>query len=133
MDRVTFMGFQTHAREQYNAYIALVKIYPRFMDCLYPKYMLLCNCIELSLKAVLLRNKLYTPPELKRKFGHNIDKLAEEVNKLMSSPNFNKNEIEVINVLSLYHKNRLFTYPETGTKTLPVLIDVVNICERLVW
>ena len=57
-----------HASKQYKAYKSLAENSSSSMDHFYPKYMLLCNCIELSLKARLLSDKLYNPDELKNEF-----------------------------------------------------------------
>lgn len=74
------------AKEFYLTYIVIKEDQPPKHDFLSMKHYLLCHALELTLKGWLVDTGNYNEEILKRRFGHNLENLADEVNQVYGSP-----------------------------------------------
>jgi hypothetical protein len=90
--------------------------------------------IELGLKA-FLRTKGITTAELKREYGHDLEKLFEDAidrGLIAQIGEITDADVEdVVPLLGRYYREREFEYLVTGVKELPRIDLVESFCDRL--
>lgn len=135
MKRITPALLRRNAEEHLMAYRDLkcncgVKGSMYLLDI---RYFLLCRCLELFFKSIILEKEVFSANDLKQYFGHDLVKLAKGACVYMSLITLNKQERSMLEVLNGYYKYKLLEYPEIGSRTYPAIGDVEAFCERFVW
>src|SRR5260370_19550215 len=70
------------AMEQYLAYVVITEDPMARHDFLAVKHGLLCQALELALKSLLVDTDNYNEEDLIIRFGHDLEKVAQEVKRL---------------------------------------------------
>jgi HEPN domain-containing protein len=106
------------AADFYAAYHTLTKASPNALPPSWPRYFLLSHSIELTLKAFLAVHGK-TSEELRKKFGHDLNKLLKEATNrgLVLGPDARKD----IALLEIAHNNHWARYPNEDSKPVVVI------------
>lgn len=126
------IALNRYATEHFKAFKILKDNTKSDTDLMYIKYYLLCRCLELCFKEHIVFNGICPFEDLANKYGHNLLVLmndAESINYI----DINSQEETIVKVLNNYYNSKEFEYPKTGLKTFPVIEDVEELCNRLVW
>lgn len=73
------------AMEFYQTYVVLVEDKSKRHDFIGMKYYTVCHALELALKSLLIDTGNYNEPQLINKFGHDLEKAANEVLQIYGS------------------------------------------------
>lgn len=123
-------GFLFYSKVYYKAFKKLDDLSHNKVEFYPATYFLASHSIELVLKSVL-RAKKYTLDQLSgRKFGHNLEGLAEEIKK-KKYIFLSKKEMAIIRFTNFWYKQKLYEYHTIGSKNLPDSGDLSFACSSL--
>src|SRR5438067_1667574 len=99
------------AMEQYLAYVVITEDKSRRHDFLAVKHGLLCQALELALKSLLVDTGGYNETNLIERFGHSLEKVAQEVKRLYDPIPELDICIGWIQILNPDYRSRGYLYP----------------------
>jgi hypothetical protein len=102
----------TTALEFYQTYVVIEENKPQDSNFIGMKHYLLCHALELTLKSWLVDTGKYNEDKLKKKFGHDLEKLANAVKHEYDEPIPELNACSgYIQVLNPDYKSKGYEYP----------------------
>jgi hypothetical protein len=98
----------------------------------WPTYFLVCQALELYLKAFLRANDV-PAKYLKDKIGHDLQRACHEAKQkgLDKIVNLTKDEEQMIEILNPHYQNRDFQYKNDGEFTLVHLNGLISLLDRI--
>jgi len=102
------------AMEFYQTYAVLEEVNSPRHDFIAMKHFLLCHALELALKGLLVDTGQYNEDELKAKFGHDLEKLANKVKQVYGSFPEVDACMGFISILNPDYKSKGYEYPING-------------------
>jgi len=128
MDRYTSMGISNDAREFLEAAQLVRREKPVTFR---PTYFLVCQSLELSLKAYL-RGSGYSDEQLRR-IGHNLDQCvsAAKATGVEGYVRLSEADIAAVAAINPYYQFKDFQYSVSGYKSFPHPDVLMELAERL--
>jgi len=128
MDRYTSMGVSNRARDFLDAAQIVRRMKPVTFA---PTYFLVCQSIELSLKAYL-RGSGHSDKQLRR-LGHNLDECVTAATAAGIDSHFRLTEADVAAIAAInpYYEFKDFQYSTSGYKSFPHPDFLIELAERL--
>lgn len=128
MDRYTSMGISNDAREFLDAAHLVRRDKPEWFA---PTFLLVCQSIELSLKAYL-RGTGYSDKQL-RQLGHDLDEsvAAARAAGVESHVSLSEADVAAISMINRYYLSKDLQYSTAGYKSYPPPDLLLGLAERL--
>jgi hypothetical protein len=128
VDRYTSMGISNDAREFLDAAHLVRREKPVWFA---PTYLLVCQSIELSLKAYL-RGSGYSDKQLRR-LGHDLDACVASARAagVESHVNLSEADVAAVAVINSYYHSKDLQYSTSGYKSYPPPESLLALAERL--
>ena len=127
MSATSHIKYHFLSQEFYICYKAIVSSFPQIVDKFNVKYTLVCKSIEYLLKSLLLFGGK-SKQELKNDYGHDLETLLSAVIDTGIDKQLNVNFADefksALVSLNAYYKSKDFEYPNTGTKTVTLYIQL---------
>ena len=128
MDRYTSMGISNDAREFLDAAHLVRREKPVWFA---PTYFLVCQSIELSLKAYL-RGSGYSDKQLRR-LGHDLEACvaAARIAGVESHVSLSEADLAAVALINTYYDSKDLQYSTSGYKSYPSPESLLVLAERL--
>jgi hypothetical protein len=128
MDRLNSLNLSNNAADFLEA-VKIVRVNQR--DSFVPLYFLVCQSIELSMKAVL-RGDGFSDRDL-RKLGHDLEKCLRALEKpeVGLAVKFTEEDLHAIRKINPYYKEKDLQYVKSGAKSFPEINILIELAGRL--